>query len=200
MGRHRSSIASVAGRHRRLETSHPGRGTGFVFEGGTVRARRRLRGRRGNAAAGGAPWDGLLDRGMAVDFDWVTGRRHTSRRTGRPWRSGRGGWSSRLVEHAEQCGGRSAGWVVAAHAGLRRRTMWSAPIRAVNESAASGIRPPVAGSPRMRGSGCRPPQGLRHRRGRRPNRRSRGDRPRRLDAETGQGLGLARTSSRARSG
>ena len=24
-------------------------------------------------AAGGAPWDGLLDRGMAVDFDWVTG-------------------------------------------------------------------------------------------------------------------------------
>jgi glycogen synthase len=24
-------------------------------------------------AAGGAAWDGLLDRGMAVDFDWTTG-------------------------------------------------------------------------------------------------------------------------------
>ena len=24
-------------------------------------------------AAGGARWDGLLDRGMAVDFDWTTG-------------------------------------------------------------------------------------------------------------------------------
>ena len=23
--------------------------------------------------AGGKPWSGLLDRGMAVDFDWVTG-------------------------------------------------------------------------------------------------------------------------------
>ena len=23
--------------------------------------------------AGGAAWEGLLDRGMAVDFDWVTG-------------------------------------------------------------------------------------------------------------------------------
>jgi len=56
------------------ETSNPGRGTGFAFEGGTVAglvaacaAAVELR------AAGGAPWDGLLDRGMAVDFDWVTG-------------------------------------------------------------------------------------------------------------------------------
>jgi len=24
-------------------------------------------------AAGGPAWEGLLDRGMAVDFDWVTG-------------------------------------------------------------------------------------------------------------------------------
>ena len=24
-------------------------------------------------AAGGKPWAALLDRGMAVDFDWVTG-------------------------------------------------------------------------------------------------------------------------------
>jgi hypothetical protein len=24
-------------------------------------------------AAGGAAWQGLLDRGMAVDFDWATG-------------------------------------------------------------------------------------------------------------------------------
>ncbi|HYH91816.1 MAG TPA: glycogen/starch synthase, partial [Candidatus Saccharimonadales bacterium] len=56
------------------ETAHPGEGTGFVFEDATVdsllvacEAAFALR------AAGGARWDGLLDRGMAVDFDWVTG-------------------------------------------------------------------------------------------------------------------------------
>src|SRR5207342_2884113 len=56
------------------ETSHPGAGTGFAFDGGTVdgligacEAAVALR------AAGGAPWEALLDRGMAVDFDWVTG-------------------------------------------------------------------------------------------------------------------------------
>ena len=31
------------------------------------------RGDRRSAAAGGRAWAGLLDRGMAVDFDWVTG-------------------------------------------------------------------------------------------------------------------------------
>jgi starch synthase len=56
------------------ETAHPGEGTGFVFEAETTAAlvdacdrAFKLR------AAGGAPWAGLLDRGMAVDFDWTTG-------------------------------------------------------------------------------------------------------------------------------
>jgi starch synthase len=52
-------------------TADPKRGTGFVFEGespaalvdASVRFRTML-------AAGGAAWDALLDRGMAVDFDW----------------------------------------------------------------------------------------------------------------------------------
>jgi starch synthase len=55
-------------------TSEPATGTGFVFEDETVEALLEaceqafaLR------AGGGAAWDGLLDRGMAVDFDWVTG-------------------------------------------------------------------------------------------------------------------------------
>jgi starch synthase len=56
------------------ETTHPGAGTGFSFTGATVEGllgacdrAMRLRER------GGAPWEGLLDRAMAVDFDWVTG-------------------------------------------------------------------------------------------------------------------------------
>lgn len=56
------------------ETSHRREGTGFCFEGATVAgllracdAAMRLR------ARGGPAWEGLLDRGMAVDFDWVTG-------------------------------------------------------------------------------------------------------------------------------
>jgi starch synthase len=56
------------------ETRQPGEGTGFVFEEATAagllgacEAAFALR------AAGGAAWDGLVDRGMAVDFDWVTG-------------------------------------------------------------------------------------------------------------------------------
>ena len=56
------------------ETGNPGRGTGFSFRGASVDA---LLGacRRAVAlrAAGGTGWSGLLDRGMAVDFDWVTG-------------------------------------------------------------------------------------------------------------------------------
>jgi starch synthase len=56
------------------EATHPGAGTGFSFVGATVE---RLLWACDNALrlreAGGAPWDGLLDRGMAVDFDWVTG-------------------------------------------------------------------------------------------------------------------------------
>jgi len=56
------------------ETTHPGAGTGFAFERATVAgllgacdAAIRMR------AAGGPPWEALLDRGMAVDFDWATG-------------------------------------------------------------------------------------------------------------------------------
>ncbi len=55
------------------ETTHPGEGTGFVFDDATpeglVSACERAFALR---AAGGAAWEGLLDRGMAVDFDWVT--------------------------------------------------------------------------------------------------------------------------------
>ncbi|HEV7605132.1 MAG TPA: glycogen/starch synthase [Candidatus Limnocylindrales bacterium] len=56
------------------ETTNPGAGTGFSFSGATTtgliaacEAAMALRER------GGAAWDGLLDRGMAVDFDWVSG-------------------------------------------------------------------------------------------------------------------------------
>ena len=56
------------------ETTHPGEGTGFVFDRPTpadlVEACERAFALR---AAGGAAWDGLVDRGMAVDFDWATG-------------------------------------------------------------------------------------------------------------------------------
>jgi starch synthase len=56
------------------ESGSPGKGTGFSFAGPTVGrllaacdAAMRLR------ARGGPAWEGLLDRGMAVDFDWVSG-------------------------------------------------------------------------------------------------------------------------------
>jgi starch synthase len=56
------------------ETTRPGAGTGFSFTDASTEALLRacdaaiaLR------AAGGPAWEGLLDRGMAVDFDWVTG-------------------------------------------------------------------------------------------------------------------------------
>jgi starch synthase len=55
-------------------TSDPGEGTGFVFEEATSEG---LVGACERAmtmhAAGGPGWQGVLDRGMAVDFDWVTG-------------------------------------------------------------------------------------------------------------------------------
>jgi starch synthase len=53
---------------------HPTTGTGFVFDhptaDGLLWACERA---MAHHKAGGAPWAGLLDRGMAVDFDWVTG-------------------------------------------------------------------------------------------------------------------------------
>lgn len=56
------------------ETTHRGHGTGFVFDQPTVRSLMRaceaaMRIHEG----GGSVWEGLLDRGMAVDFDWVRG-------------------------------------------------------------------------------------------------------------------------------
>jgi starch synthase len=56
------------------ETAHPGEGTGFVFVQETTAALMEACDRAfALRAAGGAPWEGLLDRGMAVDFDWTTG-------------------------------------------------------------------------------------------------------------------------------
>ncbi len=56
------------------EATQPGAGTGFSFSGASISgllaacdAAMRMR------EADGAAWEGLLDRGMAVDFDWVTG-------------------------------------------------------------------------------------------------------------------------------
>jgi starch synthase len=56
------------------ETASPGEGTGFVFDRETPQALAAACGRAfALRAAGGAAWDGLVDRGMAVDFGWVTG-------------------------------------------------------------------------------------------------------------------------------
>lgn len=55
-------------------TERPGEGTGFVFDeaspGGLVSA---CEGAFAMRAAGGQAWDALVERGMAVDFDWTTG-------------------------------------------------------------------------------------------------------------------------------
>jgi starch synthase len=56
------------------EVTHPGAGTGFSFEGATVAGLiRACEAAMSMRTTGGPPWEGLLDRGMAVDFDWVTG-------------------------------------------------------------------------------------------------------------------------------
>jgi starch synthase len=56
------------------EGGNPGRGTGFSFERATVEGLLSACNRAvALRAAGGAAWNGLLDRGMAVDFDWTTG-------------------------------------------------------------------------------------------------------------------------------
>jgi starch synthase len=55
-------------------TDNPGEGTGFVFTEETTAALVEACDRAFKLrAAAGAAWDGLLDRGMAVDFDWTTG-------------------------------------------------------------------------------------------------------------------------------
>ena len=103
-------------------------------------------------AAGGPAWDGLLDRGMAVDFDWATGsapryveayRRAVAIRAASADRA--------LVERA--AGARrpvSTGCVPCGECGAPAIVItWSAPYRAANVAATpSGMWPPVAGSPR----------------------------------------------------
>lgn len=56
------------------ERGNPGRGTGFSFDQATVEGLFSACDRAvALRAAGGADWNGLLDRSMAVDFDWTTG-------------------------------------------------------------------------------------------------------------------------------
>jgi starch synthase len=56
------------------EHDHPGAGTGFVFRHDTAAGLRWACGQFGSRyEAGGPGWEALLDRAMAVDFDWRTG-------------------------------------------------------------------------------------------------------------------------------
>jgi len=56
------------------ETANPGKGTGFSFGPATPTALLRACERAiSTYEAGGASWNGLVARGMAVDFDWTTG-------------------------------------------------------------------------------------------------------------------------------
>ena len=57
------------------ETAHPGEGTGFVFDDADAgrRCSRRASGRSRCGRPAARPGTALLDRGMAVDFDWATG-------------------------------------------------------------------------------------------------------------------------------
>ncbi len=54
-------------------TSAPGTGTGFVFDQPTPTALIDACDRAATLRRDAAAWEALLDRGMAVDFDWVTG-------------------------------------------------------------------------------------------------------------------------------
>jgi starch synthase len=56
------------------ELSHPGEGNGFAFGPATPGAlAAACEAAIGMRARGGAPWDGVIERGMATDFDWTTG-------------------------------------------------------------------------------------------------------------------------------
>jgi starch synthase len=56
------------------ERTQPGQGTGFVFVAATPTAlAEACEDAIALRAAGGSPWEGLVARGMAVDFDWVRG-------------------------------------------------------------------------------------------------------------------------------
>jgi starch synthase len=54
-------------------TAAPSTGTGFVLDEATPEALVEACDRAASLRRDRAGWDGLLDRGMAVDFDWVTG-------------------------------------------------------------------------------------------------------------------------------
>ncbi len=54
-------------------TAHPDSGTGFVFDEPTVEALLDACDRAFALRSDGPSWDALLDRGMAVDFDWTSG-------------------------------------------------------------------------------------------------------------------------------
>lgn len=56
------------------ERTNPGQGTGFSFDEATPDAlAEACEAALAMRARGGAPWDGLIQRGMAVDFDWDRG-------------------------------------------------------------------------------------------------------------------------------
>jgi len=56
------------------ETRYPGKGTGFVFDRASVPSLlEACETAFAMRARGGPRWDALVDRGMAVDFDWTTG-------------------------------------------------------------------------------------------------------------------------------
>ena len=56
------------------ELRHPGEGTGFAFDAATPAAlAKACEAAIAMRDAGGPAWDGLVARGMAVDFDWTTG-------------------------------------------------------------------------------------------------------------------------------
>jgi starch synthase len=56
------------------ERTRPGEGTGFAFDAATPAAlAEACEAAIAMRATGGAAWDGLIARGMAVDFDWERG-------------------------------------------------------------------------------------------------------------------------------
>jgi starch synthase len=56
------------------ELTRPGQGTGFWFEAATPAAlAEACEAAMAMRSAGGQPWDALVARGMAVDFDWARG-------------------------------------------------------------------------------------------------------------------------------
>ena len=93
------------------ERTRPGEGTGFAFDAATPDAlAEACEAAMAMRAAGGAPWDALVARGMAVDFDWARGSAPATRRcTSGRWRSGAAERGSRAAHGSGQVAGCSAG-------------------------------------------------------------------------------------------